>query len=198
MLWSISLWLFCYYQFVFLNTSTLFNQPPIPLPFENHQSVLCIYPFISILIVSFFFTVHRPLFIYIYVCVCLFIYLFGWYWFAKPYRFQVYNSKHCTVCPPQVMSLFVSIFHLHLALIFFPSGCPHTVVCLCVMCLCFLVNSFIFLHLVSQPHSPLTAFSLFHVSISLFLFCSSAYFVHYIPHKWDHMAFVFLWLAYFT
>ena len=42
------------------------------------------------------------------------------------------------------------------------------------------------LHLLSfssPPSSLLTAVSLFHVSIPLFLYCSSVYFVHQIPHR---------------
>ena len=49
------------------------------------------------------------------------------------------------------------------------------------MYLCFLASPFTLFHPVPQPLSPLTSVSLFHVSMSLFLFCSSVYFAHQIP-----------------
>ena len=58
---------------------------------------------------------------------------------------------------------------------------PHCCLCLCVMCMCPSANPFIFFHSVLPP-SALTAVTLFSVSMSLFLFCLSVYFVHQIPH----------------
>ena len=73
-------------------------------------------------------------------------------------------------------------FHHHLSPI--PSSTSpdshHTVVCGHVLLL-FFVNPFtIFTHPPNPP--PLTAVSLFSVSMSLFLFCLLVYFVHQIPH----------------
>ena len=63
------------------------------------------------------------------------------------------------------------------------SGHHHTVACVHGLCIYVIwlspSHSFI-----QSPHlsSDLTAVSLFHVSVPLFLFCLSVCFVHYIPH----------------
>ena len=59
---------------------------------------------------------------------------------------------------------------------------PHCCLCLWVMHGCSLAHPFTFFHLVPSPYSPLTFISLFNMSMPLFLFCSSHYFVHSIPH----------------
>ena len=84
----------------------------------------------------------------------------------------------CYYSCPHNFSLYPSLRHS-----------PHCCLCPWVMHIFFLLTpspSFI-----QPPLSPPTAVSLFHVSVSLFLFCSldSTY-------KWDHMVFVFHWLAY--
>ena len=80
-----------------------------------------------------------------------------------------------------------------------PTVNPHIVVhvhgtCICVLCL---IASPPFNH--SQPHYSLLQLSIYSLllcpdSILFFsLFCSLAS-----SYKWDHMVYVFLWLAYFT
>ena len=83
--------------------------------------------------------------------------------------------------------------HLHPDPNPFPSSHHHTYRCLWVMHMCFLANPFTLFHPVSFPPSPLTAVSLFHMYMSLFLFCSL-----HSTYEWDHMMFVFHWLASFT
>ena len=68
----------------------------------------------------------------------------------------------------------------------------------CCLCLC---DIYVFLkcliHLTfstnPQYHFPLTAVSLCHVPMPLFLLCSSVYFVHYIPHRSE-----IIWYSYFS
>ena len=52
---------------------------------------------------------------------------------------------------------------------------PHCYLCLWVTHTCSLANPFIFLHPVPAPPFLLTAVSICHVSMSLFLFCLSVY-----------------------
>ena len=63
----------------------------------------------------------------------------------------------------------------------FPSDYHHNVVCVYALCIrvFWLIPSPSF---IESPTSSLTAISLFHVSMPLFLFCSTAYFVHEILH----------------
>ena len=111
--------------------------------------------------------------------------LLVWHLFTKPWRFQVYTSikhyLHTASClHPSKQNLFPSSFyspfaHLHLPHPPFPSGCHYTVGCVYVfyMCVCvfFWLNPLTFLHPVFQNTSPLRAVSLFHVSMTLFIFC---------------------------
>ena len=57
---------------------------------------------------------------------------------------------------------------------------PHCFLCLWVTHIRSLANPFTFFHPALPPTSPRTAVSLFLESMPLFLFCSSADFVHYI------------------
>ena len=46
--------------------------------------------------------------------------------------------------------------------------------------------------------SPASIGVIWSLSMNLSLLSLLAQFVHLTPHEWDHMVFVFLWLAYFT
>ena len=113
-------------------------------------------------------------------------------------QFSNTSFVYCIVCSsPKVKSPFLTIDHppplysLLLSRIPFLSGNRHAVVCVYeVGFLFFLIPSHI------SPPSTLSLLSpvnLLSVSVSLFPFCSldSIY-------KWNHKAFVFLFLAYFT
>lgn len=63
---------------------------------------------------------------------------------------------------------------------------PHRPPCLWVMQMCSWTNPFPFFHPVPLT-LPQTIAHLFYVSTALFLFCSSAYFVHEIPHLHEVM-----------
>ena len=63
--------------------------------------------------------------------------------------------------------------HLHPVHTPLPRPSPHCSLCLWVMHECSLANPFTFFHAVFSPCSPLTAVSLFHVSMPLVLCCSS-------------------------
>ena len=116
------------------------------------------------------------------LCNHLFYFL---YFFLYFYCCHYYGCPHFTpfcLSPPSPL--------LSAASSLWPS--PHCCPCLWVMHICSLANPFTFFHL-APPTPTLSAVSLFYVSMPLFLFCSldSTY-------KWDHMAFVFQLLAYFT
>ena len=98
------------------------------------------------------------------------------------------SSAHCIVHPlPKAKPLSVPTVpinlpfaHLHLPLAIITlsvSMCLYVCVCECVC----VFNPFTFFHPGPQFPSPLTAVSLFYVSMSLF--CSSFYFVHHISHR---------------
>ena len=101
---------------------------------------------------------------------------------------QFHNTSFvfCVVCsPPWVKSPSITIYPP------FPSGNRHAVVCV-------YEGFFSLIPLLFSPSppalSPMAAVSLFSESMILFLFClfcSSDF-----TYKWDHMVFVFLWLAY--
>ena len=118
--------------------------------------------------------------------------LLGWHWLIKLYSLQVYlfynthtSSVHCIVwSPPQVRSPSVTSYPpftlSYLLPPLSPPGNHCAVVCLWGF-LFFFLNLFTFLILPPKP-SPLTAISLFSISMSLSLFSLLVYFVHQIPH----------------
>ena len=113
--------------------------------------------------------------------------LLGWHWLITLHRFQLNNSIHhlyIVLCsPPQVRSPSITmcppttLSYLPLP---FSADNHHTVVCVYESFFVCLIP--LPLSLIPQPLSPLTAVSLFSVSMSLSLFCSLDQFVPQIPH----------------
>ena len=110
--------------------------------------------------------------------IYLFIYLLGWHWLTKPYKFQAYNStKHhlptasCTHHPKSFCPHFSPFAHLNLPPSPFPLANATLLSVLCYVYI-FFDQSLHLLWSSSPSPSPLTAGSLFHVSMSQFLFIS--------------------------
>ena len=96
--------------------------------------------------------------------------------FLKLFFFIAYTVTHVPIWPPLCRPLPAP------ALAALPSGHHHCCLCPRVMHVCSLANPFTFFHPVSSPPSSQTAAGLLHVSMTLFLFYSSVYFVLQIPH----------------
>ena len=116
------------------------------------------------------------------------VFIYYYFWFIV--YFYCWHYNRCPHFPPSHCPLTPALDLPSLR----PS--PHCSVSMGHVCI-FFANSFTLFHSVSPP-SLLTAASLFHVSgplsiLFIRVFCSldSTY-------KWDHMVFVFLWLACFT
>ena len=132
--------------------------------------------------------------------------LLGCHWLAKPYRFQVYNSKkhHLHMVsrahhPRQ--SLFLSPLFPPLP----TSTSTHPLslwlssqfcLWLCVMYICLWLIPSSFIQSSLHPSDICQSLQCIHASISV-LFVSLFYSLDSI-YTWDYMVFVFLWLAYFT
>ena len=131
--------------------------------------------------------------------------LLGWHWLIKLYRFQVHCSMihhlyiiSCVHQPKSslLLSPFIPPLPSSPAPTPFTSDNHHTVVCVCEGFFCLILSSFLY----SSPlhTTPFWELSVCSLCLSVYfyfvcLFCSLDS-----THKWNHMVFVFFWLAYFT
>ena len=141
---------------------------------------------------------------FFFFCLEGFIILFNSFLFKLnllAYRFQVYNSKQhhlhtawCASRPKQTLSVPIS---LPFAQSTYPpapfsSGDHISSMSMWLYIYTLFLNPFNFFYPVPQPPSHLTAVSLFHTSMPLFLFCSLVFCLLDSTCKWGCMVFIFL------
>ena len=131
----------------------------------------------------------------------------GWHWFTKP-DFKCITQQNI-ICPLHHGPIAHSkiSFHPHLSPLCPPLPnlptlslwlSPLCFLCLWVMHIRSLTNPFTIFYPVPQPPPTPKAVSLFHVSMSVSILFISLFSSSDSKYKWDHMVFVFLWMAYFT